>query len=218
MVSDLLMKASDRSALQEPIAHVTADAASPWPFRPVYLWDTPSRSAPLLVLFALLAVVTRPEPSTFHHTFDVAIPLLAIFWLMWPLLGPTRALTLAPWRLLGQLALAKRWMPSTNAPTPITMMMRAITALAALANWAWSGQLTDAHILVERLALALTTLQLLITWRSLSRAGHAPMKALLTGTGRGYSHETLRETHIAVALLLWTIPAFCWMWLDLSSG
>lgn len=110
------MNTSDRSARRQP---GTADAAAPWPFRPVYFWDTPSRTAPLLVLVALLAVVVRFDPSTFHRSFDVAMPLLAIFWLMWPLLGPSRPVTLQQWRHAGQLVLAKRWMPVSGRPSHV---------------------------------------------------------------------------------------------------
>lgn len=96
------------------------------------------------------------------------------------------------------------------------MMSRAAVALCIILSVVVFQGDVDAQASFERAALALALIQAFWCWYALRRAGHEPLRVLLHGTGWGYAQEELPESEAGLAVLLWLLPAFCWMWQDIA--
>lgn len=202
-----------------PARATTRPAAAPvpadWPFQAVYLWDAPTRLAPLLLLGALLGTwvsAALPQGQTLHRALDMALPSLALFHLLWPLCGPRRAQVRARVQAVGWRASLARWTPRALGPGRIALTARAGVLLLLLGAALSAGPAPALHQALAWMGLALLVLQGLGALWLHRRAGESLRPALLRGMGTGRPHEALDggSAGWAGALVL-LIPA-CWLW------
>lgn len=186
-----------------------------WPFHTVYLWDAPTRLAPLLLLSALIGswVSAAAAPGhALHRALGMALPWLALFHLLWPLCGPRRAQVRARLRTVGWRESLARWTPRALGPGRMALAARLMLVLLLPGAAAAARHAPALHQGLACAALMLMALQALgalwVHWR----AGEALQPALLHGLGTGRPDEALagRSHGWAWALALW-IPA-CWAW------
>lgn len=186
-----------------------------WPFHAVYLWDLPTRLAPLLLLGALLGTwvsAALPQGQTLHRALDMALPWLALFHLLWPLCGPRRAQVRARVQAVGWRASLARWTPRALGPGRIALTARAGVLLLLLGAALSAGPAPALHQALAWVVLALLVLQGMGALWLHRRAGESLRPALLRGMGTGRPHEALGggSAGWAGALVL-LIPA-CWLW------
>lgn len=186
-----------------------------WPFQPVYLWDAPTRLAPLLLLGALLGTwlsAALPQGQSLHRALDMAMPWLALFHFLWPLCGPRRAQVRARVQAVGWRASLARWTPRTLGPGRIALTVRAGVLLLLLGAAVSARPAPALHQALAWGVLALLVLQALGALWLHRRAGESLRCALLHGQGTGQPREALTSASSGWAwALLMLIPA-CWLW------
>lgn len=205
-----------------PMLAPLRSAPDQWPFHSVYLWDAPSRVAPALIVLGLAAswaTAGASEHRALHRALDMALPWLALFQVLWPLVGPrsddvrSRLLSREHWRLV-----PARWSAGSLGPDPFAMLTRVIVLVLMIVTSLSAIYAPMSHERVAEALICFVAIQAVFAIWKHQRAGDRVFQAIATGKGAGSAHEALPRRARGVALVLILLVPACWLWQESRIG